>query len=73
MNSRTKAAQAEAEADVLDSLLDLGESTVGELADDTGRTRDQVLGACLRLERVGRARETKARPRTFEPVDGGGR
>jgi hypothetical protein len=50
--------RGEADADVLDSLRQLGESTIGELARDTGRTRDQVLGACLRLERAGEARET---------------
>jgi DNA-binding IclR family transcriptional regulator len=69
MSSRTLVAQAESEADVLDSLGELGESTVGELAADTGRTRDQVLGACVRLQRRGLARETKARPRTFAPVE----
>lgn len=56
--SRAAAARREAEADVLDSLRTLGESTVGELAEDTGRTRDAVLGACIRLVEQGRARDS---------------
>lgn len=61
MTPRTSPAlRDEVDADVLDSLRYLGPSSIGELAADTGRTRGQVLGACLRLVGSGRARETYA-------------
>jgi DNA-binding MarR family transcriptional regulator len=47
----SRAARAECEADVLDSLCTRGPLTLTQLVEDTGRTRGSVEGAVARLVR----------------------
>lgn len=64
-------AGVERDADVLDSLRSLGETTVRELAEDTGRNGRSVSKALVRLARAGKARKiTRDKPALWASVEG---